>query len=115
MPCQTTPVRLMADPNNGMKGNFSHDAIRLAAISSLKFKGDSIQGGSIRHLWAFISPRGKRVMFVMVEQDNDDNKTLHVRGDDKELLLCLLGARNARQAVVSSLQPGFIAASQEIF
>lgn len=119
MPCQTTPIKLVSDPRAEEKSNTSndtsHDAIRLAAISTVTFKGDPVPGGMVKHLWAFMSPKGKRALFVLGEQEGDKSKTLHVRGDDKELLLCLAGTGNSRHALISALYPGFISASQEIF
>ena len=115
MTCQITPVKLVSDPGADKKSNVHHDAIRLAAISTVAFKGDPVPGGMIKSLWAFMSSKGKRAMFVLGEQESDKSKTLHVRGDDKMLLLCLVGTRSSRHALISALQPGFTSASQDIF
>jgi hypothetical protein len=80
--------------------------MRIAAISTLAFGGDPVPGGMITHLWAFMSPQGKRAMFVLAEQGIDRSKTLHVRSDDKYLLLCLAGTSSSRRSLVSALQPG---------
>jgi len=106
---------LITDPRAEEKSNISFDGIRLAAISTVTFKADPVSGGMVTRLWAFMSPRGKRAMFVLGEQECDKSKTLHVRGDDKDLLLCLVGTSKSRNALISALQPGFISALQEIF
>mmetsp|Transcript_13061 Transcript_13061/g.31877 ORF Transcript_13061/g.31877 Transcript_13061/m.31877 type:complete len:1307 (+) Transcript_13061:88-4008(+) len=95
-----------ADEDEKLTGA-SNDAIRLAAISTLRFGGDIVPGGMVTRLWAFSSPQGKRVMFVLAEQGNDKSTALHARGDDRQLLLALAGTSTARKAVVSALQPGF--------
>lgn len=115
MPCQLTPFKLVADSNYDEASHADYDAMRLAVLSTLKFEGDPVPGGMITQLWAFISPKGKRVMFVLGEQDGEDNKTLHVRGDDKQLLLCLVGTSSSRNAVISALKPGLRPLYQEVF
>jgi hypothetical protein len=115
MPCQLSPFKLVIDPIPEEKTNIFYDDIRLASISTVAFKGDPVAGGMVTRLWAFVSPKGKRAMFVLGEQEGDKSKTLHVRGDDKDLLSCLTGTSNSRNALISALQPGFISALQEIF
>ncbi|KAG7374387.1 hypothetical protein IV203_013482 [Nitzschia inconspicua] len=106
MPCQLTPLKLMAVPENEELPRVSYDSLRLSALSTLAFQGDPIPGGIITRLWAFISPQGKRAMFVLAEQESDNSTTLHARGDDKQLLLCLAGTGSSRNALISALQPG---------
>ena len=115
MPCQLTPVKLITDPGSEETPPRLYDAVRLAAISTVKFKGEPVPGGMVTHLWAFMSPRGKRAMFVLGEQEGDKSKTLHVRGDDKQLLLCLTGTSTSRIALISGLKPGLKPLHQEIF
>jgi hypothetical protein len=80
--------------------------LRLSAICTLAFHGDPVPGGLITRLWAFVSPHGKRAMFVLAEQVSDNTSTLHARGDDKQLLLCLAGTNASRNALIAALQPG---------
>jgi len=116
MPCQLNPFKLVTDPKAEEKSNAFFDAIRLAAISTVTFKADPVSAGIlVTRLWAFMSPRGKRILFVLGEQEGDKSKTLHVCGDDKDLLLCVVGTSNSRNSLISALQPGFISALQEIF
>jgi len=115
MPYQLTPFKLVKDPISEEKLPIFYDAIRLATISNLSFSGDPVSGGMVTHLWAFINPHGKRAMFVLGEQEGDKSKTLHVRGDDKQLLLCLTGTSISRNALISALQPGYKPFLQEIF
>ena len=116
MPFRLAPFKLVVDPEHGAKPQHTlHDAMRLAAISTVKFKGDNVPGGRVTQLWAFVSPRGKRVMVVLGEQDGDDGKALHVRGNDKQLLLCLVGTSTSRSALISALKPGLKPLYQEIF
>ncbi len=115
MPFQLTPFKLVADSSYDEESNTEHDAMRLAALSTVKFDGDPAPGGMITELWAFVSPKGKRVMFVLGEQDGEDTKTLHVRGDDKQLLLCLAGTSTSRNALISALKPGLKPWYQEVF
>ena len=88
------------------------DAVRVAAVSTMRFAGEPIPGGFVTKLWAFMSLQGKRVLFVMAESDVDsgnygtNDKTIHVRGDDKALLCCLAGTASARRALVAALSPG---------
>jgi hypothetical protein len=70
----------------------------------MRFAGEAIPGGFVTHLWAFMSMNGNRALFVMAESEND--KTMHIRGDDKSLLSCLVGTKGARRAVVGALVPG---------
>jgi hypothetical protein len=111
MTCQIPPLRV-APKSNSATVPVSHDALRLAAISTLRFAGESIPGGFVTKLWAFMSMRGMRVLCVMAESDVDsgnygsNDKTIHVRGDDKALLCCLAGTSTAREALVSALSPG---------
>ncbi|KAL3923951.1 MAG: hypothetical protein SGILL_001347 [Bacillariaceae sp.] len=106
MPLQLPPLKLDPMADNFDPASTSFDAMRLAAISSVAFPGDPVPGGMITDLWAFMSPRGNRAMFVLAEQNSDKSKTLHVRGDDRQLLLCLIGTSASRNAVISTLQPG---------
>lgn len=115
MSCQLTPFKLVADSSYEEGSHTSHDAMRLAALSNVKFEGDPVPGGMVTHLWAFMSPKGKRVMCVLGEQEGEDSKTLHVRGDDKQLLLCLAGTSSSRGALISALKPGLTPLYQEIF
>ncbi len=109
MPCQTSPVSLTTVSHDEDAAPLAkYDALRLAAMSTVAFGGDHISGGVVSHLWAFMSPHGKRAMFVLAEQGNDNTKILHVRGDDKQLMLCLTGTSTSRQALVAALQPGLI-------
>jgi len=100
MPCQLAPLKLVADPSSSNVPERFYDELRVAAISGLKFEGE----GTITHVWAFVNPRGKRAMFVLSEED--DVQTLHARGDDRQLLLCLLGTSSSRNALISALKPG---------
>jgi hypothetical protein len=106
MPCQLTPLKLVEVSEEEDLPSSSFDAMRIAAISTVAFEGNPVPGGMITHLWAFMSPQGKRAMFVLAEQGHDRNKMLHVRSDDKYLLLCLAGTSSARDALISALQPG---------
>ena len=115
MPYQLTPFKIVADSNYDETSYTDHDARRLAILSNVKFEGNPIQGGMVTQLWAFISPKGKRVMFILGEQDGEDSKTLHVRGDDKQLLLCLVGTSSSRSALISALKPGLKPVYQEVF
>jgi hypothetical protein len=115
MPCQLTPIKLIAFPESEETPPVSFDSLRLAAISTVKFGGDPVPGGMITRLWSFMSPHGKRAMFVLAEQGNDKGKTLHVRGDEKQLLLCLTGTSTARNALISALQPGLKPFHQDVF
>eukprot|EP00533_Pseudo-nitzschia_delicatissima_P009376 CAMPEP_0116110662 /NCGR_PEP_ID=MMETSP0327-20121206/18029_1 /TAXON_ID=44447 /ORGANISM="Pseudo-nitzschia delicatissima, Strain B596" /LENGTH=1325 /DNA_ID=CAMNT_0003603837 /DNA_START=88 /DNA_END=4065 /DNA_ORIENTATION=- len=115
MPYNLTPFKLVADSSYDEESNSEYDAMRLAALSSVKFDGDPVPGGMITELWAFISPKGKRVLFVLGEQDGEGTKTLHVRSDDKQLLLCLVGTSSSRNDLISALKPGLKPWYQEIF
>ena len=115
MPCQLTPFKLVADPSYKESSCTIQDAIRLAALAAVKFKGDPVPGGVITHLWAFMSPKGKRVMFVLGEQEGEESKTLHVRGDDRQLLLCLIGTSTSRNALISALKPGLTPMYHDVF
>lgn len=106
MPCQLTPLKLVDVSDAEEPSPATFDAMRIAAISTVAFEGDPLPGGMITNLWAFSSPQGKRAMFVLAEQGTDRNKTLHVRSDDKYLLLCLAGTSSSRHSLVSALQPG---------
>jgi hypothetical protein len=115
MPYQSTPFKLVADPNYEEASHTFHFSMQLAALSAVKFDGDPVQGGRVTHLWAFMSSKGKRVMCVLGEQDGEESKTLHVRGDDKQLLLCLVGTSTSRRSLISALKPGLKPLSQEMF
>ena len=115
MSCQLTPFKLVADLNYNESSHTMHDAMRLAVLAAVKFEGDPVPGGMVTHLWAFMSPKGKRVMFVLGEQEGDDSKTLHVRGDDRQLLLCLVGTSTSRTALISALKPGLAPMYQDVF
>jgi hypothetical protein len=106
MPCQLTPLKLMPIPDDEDPPQSCFDSLRLSAISTLTFQGDPVPGGMITRLWAFASQQGKRVMFVLAEQASDKSTTLHARGDDKQLLLCLTGTSTSRNALIAALQPG---------
>lgn len=106
MPCQLTPLKLVDDSSYEEVPHTLHDVMKLTTLSTLKFEGDHVPGGMVTQLWAFMSPKGKRVMFALGEQDGEDIKTLHVRGDDKQLLLCLVGTSTSRAALISALKPG---------
>lgn len=116
MPCQLTPLKLVADRSSKDTPDRFNDGLRLATISSVKFEGDSDTDtdtdSTITHLWAFVNPRGKRAMFMLGEQV--DGKTLHARGDDRQLLLCLLGTRSSRNALISALKPGLKSFHEEV-
>jgi hypothetical protein len=111
MPCQIPPLKV-APASSPASVQVSFDTVRLAAISTLRFAGESISGGVVTKLWAFMSISGKRVLFVMAESEIDtgnygsNDKTVHVRGDDKALLGCLTGTSSARRALVGALEPG---------
>lgn len=115
MTCQLTPLKLVEDPDFVETRSTSFDDLRVAAISTLKFEPDPVPGGMITNLWAFMSPRGKRAMFVLFEQEGDGSKVLYVRGDDKQLILCLVGTSTARNSMISALKPGLKPEYQEIF
>jgi len=108
MPCQLTPFKLVSNSRYKGTSHILHDAMRLALISSVKFEGVNVPGGIVTNLWAFMSQKGKRVMFVLGEQEGEDSKTLHVRGDDKQMLLCLVGTRTSREVLISALKPGLM-------
>jgi hypothetical protein len=116
MPCQIPPLRVA--PMSSSSEVFHHingssDAMRLAAVSTLRFSGEPIPGGFVTRLWAFMSLQGKRVLCVMAESDVDtgnygtNDKTMHVRGDDANLLCCLAATATSRGAFVAALAPGF--------
>lgn len=105
MPCQLTPLKLMPIPDDEEVPSV-FDSLRLSAMSTVAFQGDPVPGGMITRLWAFVNPSGKRAMFVLAEQRSDNSTTLHARGDDKQLLLCLAGTASSRDALISALQPG---------
>jgi len=115
MPFQLTPLKLVAGKNFGEVAHTLHDAMRLALLSTIKFEGDSTSSGMFTDLWAFMSPKGKRVMCVLGEQEDENGKVLHIRGDDKQLLLCLVGTMTSRYAFISALKPGLRPLHQEIF
>jgi len=114
MPYQSTPFKLVADPNYEEASHAFHFSMQMAALSAVKFDGDPVPGGMVTHLWAFMSSKGKRVMCVLGEQDGEESKTLHVRGDDKQLLLCLVGTSTSRSSLISALKPGLKPLYQEI-
>jgi hypothetical protein len=111
MPCNIPPLRV-APLSKDEAAPVSHDAMRVCAFSTLRFPGESIPNGTVTKLWAFMSLQGKRVLCVMAESDVDtgnygtNDKTLHVRGDDKDLLCCLAGTSTARHALIAALAPG---------
>jgi hypothetical protein len=111
MPCNIPPLRV-APLSKDEPAPVSHDGMRICAFSTLRFPGESIPNGTVTKLWAFMSLQGKRVLCVMAESDVDtgnygtNDKTLHVRGDDKDLLCCLAGTSTARHALVAALGPG---------
>jgi hypothetical protein len=92
----------------------SHDTMRVCVFSTLRFPGgESIPNGTVTNLWAFMSLQGnKRVLCVLAESDVDtgnygtNDKTVHVRGDDIDLLCCLSGTSTARHALIAALAPG---------
>lgn len=100
-PYQVPPMKVGVDDG---AVSTSNDGARLAAISTLRFRGEAIPGGLVTKLWAFMSLGGKRVLFVMAESEED--KTLHIRGDDKGLLSCLVGTKKSRCAMAAALEPG---------
>lgn len=93
----------------------SCDTRHVAAISMIRFEGESTQGRLITKLWAFMALNGSRVLFVMTESEVDadkygsNEKTIHVRGDDKQLLSCLTGTLTARRHLVAALESGLYA------
>ena len=93
----------------------SCDTRHVAAISMIRFEGESTQGRLITKLWAFIALNGSRVLCVMTESEVDadkygsNEKTIHVRGDDKQLLSCLTGTLTARRHLVAALESGLYA------
>ena len=111
MACNIPPLRV-APLSKDESAPVSHDAMRVCAFSTLRFPGESIPNGTVTKLWAFMSLQGKRILCVMAESDVDtgnygtNDKTLHVRGDDKDLLCCLAGTSTARHAMVAALAPG---------
>jgi hypothetical protein len=112
MPYQITPLQV--GPESGIPPTqASYDTLRLAALSTVKFKGNVIPGGEITRLWAFSSLTGKRALFVLAESQGGGGrrapteKTIHVRGDDKQLLCCLTGTLSARKSLTAALLPGF--------
>ena len=107
MPHQVPPLRL-ALSTSGRSVAVGSDILRLCALSTIRFEGELISGGFVTHLWAFASLEGRRVLFVLAESDVDgaSDKTIHVRGDDVELLTCLCGTASARIALVAALAPG---------
>jgi hypothetical protein len=109
VPFQTTPLKIEVRSDDEPTGPINpplHEEIRLAAVSTIRFGGESIPGGQVTKLWAFMSIGGKRALFVLAESKQD--KTVHVRGDCKALLACLVGTQSGRRILVGSLQPGFI-------
>eukprot|EP00980_Cylindrotheca_fusiformis_P007799 scaffold1669_cov129-Cylindrotheca_fusiformis.AAC.10 len=102
VPYQVPPLKVV--PLDASLQITANQEVRLSAISTVRFAGESIPGGLVTKLWAFMAMNGKRALFVMAESDED--KTIHVRGDDKTLLSCLLGTKGARYAVVAALEPG---------
>ena len=117
MPCSIPPLRIAPASSPGdrelVSTRVSSDAKRLAAISTVRFVGEAIPGGFVTKLWAFMSLGGKRLLCVMAESDADtgdpgsNDRTMHVRGDDKHLLCCLTGTATSRSFFVSALAPGF--------
>ena len=115
MPCSIPPLRLarVSLDLETVSTRVSTDAKRLAAISAVRFAGEAIPGGFVTKLWAFMSLGGKRLLCVMAESDADNgnpgsnDRTMHVRGDDTNLLCCLTGTATSRAAFVAALAPGF--------
>jgi hypothetical protein len=109
LPLQIPPLKI-AGGSSGVEVSF--DTLRLAAISTLKFEGNPIAGGEIVKLWAFMSLSGKRVLFVLAEseggsrQRGQNDRIIHVRGDDASLLCCLMGTDSSRRALTAALMPG---------
>lgn len=101
VPYQVPPLKITVNDDHS---ETAYQEIRLAAISTIRFDGEAIPGGFVTKLWAFISMNGKRALFVMAESEND--KTIHIRGDDKSLLSCLVGTKGARRSIVGGLEPG---------
>jgi hypothetical protein len=106
MPHQLTALKLMPIPDDEDPPVTCFMSLRLSAISTLAFLGDPVPGGMITLLWALASQKGNRVVFVQAEQAPDKSTTMHARGDDKKLLLCLTGYMISRNALISALQPG---------
>eukprot|EP00525_Craspedostauros_australis_P001922 CAMPEP_0198120328 /NCGR_PEP_ID=MMETSP1442-20131203/28669_1 /TAXON_ID= /ORGANISM="Craspedostauros australis, Strain CCMP3328" /LENGTH=344 /DNA_ID=CAMNT_0043778963 /DNA_START=1 /DNA_END=1035 /DNA_ORIENTATION=+ len=118
MPHQIHPLRLVkysqsetsADDENYPVHN---DARRIAAISSVRFGGESIPRGQVTRLWAFMSLQGQRVFCVLAhsaeagsaKSSSGMEPTLHIRSDDVRLMQCLVGTKWARAATVSALVP----------
>ena len=113
MPCQITPLKVGPESRSSTPAQVSVDTLRLAAISTIKFEGNAIPGGYVTRIWAFMSLTGKRALFVLAESEDDTTKngtadrTIHVRGDDKQLLCCLTGTNSARKLLVGALLPGW--------
>lgn len=113
MPCQMTPLKLMPTDRAEVSPS-SHDTLHVSIVARLAFDGDPVPGGMITQLWAFMSLQGKRAMFVLAEQGSDKSTTLHSRGDDQNLLLCLAGTSTSRNVLVSALLPGMTIFHQQV-
>jgi hypothetical protein len=97
MPFQLTPLKLMPIPDDEDPPQSCLDCV---------FQGDPVPGGMITRLRAIARQQGKRVTFVLAEQASDKSTTLHARGDDKQLLLCLTGTNTSRNAAIAAFLPG---------
>jgi hypothetical protein len=106
LPYSLPPLKLGSDPLKKSKSPLDEKVVEL---SRLKWPGEAIPGGTATRLWAFSTPRGSRVFCVLAEVEDRKSSissTLHIRGDEVDLLFSLTGCKAARESFISALCPG---------
>jgi hypothetical protein len=106
LPYSMPPMKLGSDP---LKKPVSPLDEKVVELSRLKWSGEAIPGGTATKLWAFSALHGSRVFCVLAEMENGKSSTvytLHIRGDEIDLLFALTGSKAARDTFISALCPG---------
>jgi hypothetical protein len=84
--------------------------VKIAKMACLNFEGQAIPGGFCSKLWAFMTTLpGQRIFCLLAEMESSKGTNefvLHFRGDDKSVLLAMLGSKSGRESVVAALCPG---------
>lgn len=103
------PFHLPEIPIAPIKGGYESQknlAASTAEMSTLIWNGEAIPGGYATMAWAFGTLSGHKVLIVLAETDADTRTTIHVRGDDKAVLVGLVASGTARRDLVEALVPG---------
>jgi hypothetical protein len=111
-PYHLAPLKLISPTSLPGIHNIHPVTRKIGEMSSLTWEGEAIPGGVATKLWAFMSLSGFRIFCVLSESDSPNSpiplKTLYIRGDDQSLLFTLIGSKESRDSVVSSLLPDML-------